>query len=171
MTTEEPVDESTGRVLPAGSVVPGADIWDDDDDGDVIGSAERREDDLSEDADTEWDDETWLQDAHVVAHVDDDGEHDGSRGVEGDDDETTEALGTKMQRWGTSSMLGMSLSGIGFGIQKVLEPKASGQIEIRVDDDSNDHLDPVEVKLGEDPEHSIAVLRPWLRERGSDPSA
>lgn len=174
-------DDSPSRsALPSGSVVPGADIWDDDDDLDmeidmeidldidlsVADLSERREHDLADAADAEWEDEAWLQDAHVVAHVDDDGVHDGSRGVEADDDETTEAFGTKMQRWGTSSMLGVTLSGIGFGIDKVLNPRESTQIEIQVDDESDDHLDPVEVKLGEDPEHSIAVLRPWLRDRG-----
>ncbi len=156
--------------LPAGSVVPGADIWDDDED-DVIDLDERRAHEYAEAADTEWDDESWLHDAQVVAHVDDDGAHDGSRGVEADDDEDTEAFGTKMQRWGTSSMLGVTLSGVGFGIQKVLEPRETTQIEIRVDDDTSDRLDPVEVKLGEDPEHSVAVLRPWLRGRDVEPGA
>lgn len=126
--------------------MPGADIWDDVDDEDGH-------------------DEAWLQDAHVVAHVDDDGVHDGSRGVEVDDDDTTEAFGTKMHRWGTSSMLGVTLSGIGFGIQKVLDPRKSSQIEIQVDDESDDRLDPVEVTLGDDPAHSVAVLRPWLQDR------
>lgn len=155
--------------LPSGSVVPGADIWDDDDEGGVADFGGHREDVLAAAADAEWDDESWLQDAHVVAHVDDDGAHDGSRGVEADDDETTEAFATKVQRWGTSSMLGVTLSGIGFGIQKILDPRKTTEVEIRVDDDTDDRLDPVEVKLGDDPEHSIAVLRPWLvQETGED---
>lgn len=168
-------EETTATsALPQGSVVPGADIWDDDDDdltGDDAGSthvidleSERRDLDARS-ADEEWDDDSWLTEAQVVAHVDDDGVHDGSRGVEADDDDTTEAFGTKMQRWGTSSMLGASLSGLGLGLQQVLRPKETTQIEIRVEDDTDDDLDPIEVRLGDVPEDSVAVLRPWLADR------
>jgi hypothetical protein len=175
VTDANPDDPTGTDALPQGSVVPGADIWDDVDDAvdgneawddDLVVDIEtRREIARSRMAEAEWDDQTWLTEAQVVAHVDDDGVHDGSRGVEADDDETTEAFGTKIQRWGTTSMLGASLSGLGFGIQKVLNPRETLQIEIQVDDDSDDHLDPVEVKLGENPDESVAVLRPWLRDR------
>lgn len=160
-------DRSTGAgALPVGSVVPGADIWDwDDDEYDVVDIEAVRDERLAQSADDEWDDESWLAEAQVVAHVDDDGVHDGSRGVEADDDDTTEAFGTKLQRWGTSSMLGAGLSGLGIGLQKVLNPREPIQIEIQVDDDSDDHLDPVEVVLGDVPEDSVAVLRPWLADR------
>lgn len=171
---------SSGRPgdLPSGSVVPGADIWDDDDAaestssspgaGDVVDIETQRQIRASLLAEAEWDEADWLADAQVVAHVDDDGPHDGSRGVEADDDETTEALGTKLHRWGTTSVLGASLSGLGIGLEKVLRPKETTQIEIRVDGDSDDRLDPVEVKLGDDPDHSVALLRPWLRNRDCD---
>ncbi len=179
MTDANPDDPAGTDALPQGSVVPGADIWDDVDDAvdgndawddDLVVDIEtRREIARSRMAEAEWDDEAWLTEAQVVAHVDDDGVHDGSRGVEADDDETTEAFGTKIQRWGTTSMLGASLSGLGFGIEKVLRPRETLPIEIQVDDDSDDHLDPVEVKLGESPDESVAVLRPWLRDRtGAD---
>lgn len=165
--------ESRSGALPQGSVVPGADIWDDDDDVEPIDFTERLDQVGRDAADEEWDDQSWLQDAQVVAHVDDDGVHDGSRGVEADDDETTEAFGTKMQRWGTSSMLGVTLSGVGFGIQKVLDPRESAEVEIRVDDDTDDRLDPIEVKLGDDPADAVAFLRPWLQKRDQtdDPGA
>lgn len=158
-------------MLPQGSVVPGADIWDDEPDdvsGEAVDADEVRDAIGRRAAEEDWDDdEGWLADAQVVAHADDVGVHDGSRGVEADDDETNEAFGTKLQRWGTSSVLGASLSGIGIGLGKIFNPQEGTQIEIQVDDDSDDHLDPVEVKLGKDPEHSVAVLRPWLRDRGS----
>lgn len=170
-------DPSAPSALPRGSVVPGADIWDDTDDPgadvddhefeDVVDLDTRREIARSRQAEADWDDERWLGDAQVVAHVDDDGVHDGSRGVEADDDADVEAFGTKLQRWGTTSMLGASLSGIGIGIDKVLRPRDPIQIEIQVDDDSDDRLDPVEVKLGNSPDESVALLRPWLRRRGS----
>lgn len=177
MDESETADPSEPEVLPQGSVVPGADIWDDLDDdvadpsgGDGDGGLTldletQREIRQSRLAEAEWDDESWLTDAQVVAHVEDDGAHDGSRGVEADDDESTEAFGTKLQRWGSTSMLGASLSGLGIGLQKVLNPRETTQIEIQVDNDSDDRLDPVEVKLGETPDESVAVLRPWLRGR------
>lgn len=161
-------------MLPQGSVVPGADIWDDVDDGSagsvddwddlVVDMETRRQIQQSRMAEAEWDDASWLAEAHTVAHVDDGGAHDGSRGVEADDDDHTEAFGTKIQRWGSTSMLGASLSGIGIGLQKILTPREPIQIEIQVDDDSDDRLDPVEVKLGGSPDESVALLRPWLRE-------
>lgn len=168
-------DDTPTRSLPAGSVVPGADIWDDDsddergagDDDRTVDMTSARETIARRAADHEWNDDTWLADAQVVAHVDDDGAHDGSRGIEADDDETTEAFGTKLQRWGTTSVIGASLSGLGIGLGKIFNPRETTQIEIQVDDDSDDHLDPVEVKLGEDPDHSVALLRPWLRDRRS----
>ncbi len=168
--------------------MPGADIWDDDPEdapepdpsdvrgsdsldgerfvaeGDVTDLEDARRRVLARAAEDDWDGDTWLHEAQVVAHADDDGPHDGSRGVEVDEDES-EDFGSKMRRWGTSSMLGASLSGIGFGIQKVLEPKESTQIEIEVADDTEGRLDPVEVTLGDEPDGSVAVLRPWLRNR------
>lgn len=179
MTEADPEDTTAPGVLPQGSVVPGADIWDDDDDDidassdidsdDIVDIETRRQVHQSRMAEAEWDDESWLTEAQIVAHVDDDGAHDGSRGVEADDDDHTEAFGTKIQRWGSTSMLGASLSGIGIGLQKILTPREPIQIEIQVDDDSDDHLDPVEVKLGGSPDESVALLRPWLRERtGAD---
>ena len=174
MTDADADDRTAPGVLPQGSVVPGADIWDDDDDlidasndtetDDVIDIETRRQVHQSRLAEAEWDDEAWLTEAQVVAHVDDDGAHDGSRGVEADDDASQEAFGTKLQRWGSTSMLGASLSGLGIGLDKVLRPREPIQIEIQVDDDSDDHLDPVEVKLGASPDESVALLRPWLRD-------
>lgn len=177
MTDADSDDTTAPGVLPQGSVVPGADIWDDDDlveatdgtdlDGeadDVVDIETRRQVHQSRMAEAKWDDDTWLTEAQIVAHVDDDGAHDGSRGVEADDDDHTEAFGTKIQRWGSTSMLGASLSGIGIGLQKILTPREPIQIEIQVDDDSDDRLDPVEVKLGGSPDESVALLRPWLRE-------
>lgn len=130
----------------AGGIVPSGDLWDEDED----------------------DDESWMHDAQSVAHHDDDGKHDGSRGVEADDDETTEAFGSKMQRWAGTSVLGASLAGFGIAIDKVLFDRDPTQIEIQSESDDDGHLDPIQVKLSKDhPEESVAVLRPWLR----DPSA
>ncbi|MBS1847405.1 MAG: hypothetical protein JST73_03920 [Actinobacteria bacterium] len=184
MNADDPHRAHSDAALPQGSVVPGADIWDWDDDRDddrdriagdsdvgagaaedVIDIETARQIQDARAAAAEWDDERWLTDAQVVAHVDDDGPHDGSRGVEADDDEGTEAFGTKVQRWGTTTMLGASLSGLGIGLQQVLRPKEAIPIEIEVDDRTDDDLDPIEVRLGKDPDHSVALLRPWLQGR------
>ncbi len=174
--TPGPGHEGATGDLPRGSVVPGADIWDDLDAEPfdhgapaVVDLETRRSVEESRAAATPVDDELWMIDAHRVPHVDDDGAHDGSRGVEADDDASTEAFNTKLQRWGTTTVLGASLSGMGIGIEKALFPKEEIQIEIRVDDDTDDRLDPVEVTLGEHPDESVAVLRPWLRDRFGDP--
>lgn len=126
----------------AKSIVPGAEIWDDDDD-------------------------TWIHDAQTVVHPSDSGPHDGSRGVEADDDDTTLALGSKIQRWAGSSALGASLAGFGIAIDKVLFDRDPTQIEIQAEDDTDSHPKPIQVKINEnDPQASMAVLRPWLNDQG-----
>lgn len=152
--------------LPTGSVVPGADIWDDDDDWvpeplQLVHSSDRVESD-----DDDGDDPTWEHEAHVAVHADDPGRHDGSDGVEVDDDDDHEAFGSKLQRWSRTSVVGASLAGMGIGLQQVINPRDPIQIEIEADDDEDDHLDPVKVKLDKErPERSVAILRPWLQDR------
>ena len=169
MTPRDPDDEIGLTSLPTGSVVPGADIWHDDDDDWVpeplhLVHSVAPDPDASHDEDDAAD-EAWLVEAHVVVHPDDEGPHDGSAGVEVDDDDDREAFGSKVQRWSSTSVLGASLAGIGIGLQKALLPRDPIQIEIEADDDEDDHLDPVKVKLDQErPERSVAVLRPWLQD-------
>ena len=170
MTTRDADDEAGLTALPTGSVVPGADIWDDDDDWEpeplrLVHSVEPEvasgASDLDED---DSDDEAWLIEAQIVRHASEAPE-DGSAGVVVDDDDDREAFGSKLQRWSGTTALGMTLSGIGLGIEKAIFQRDPMQIEIEVDDDEDDHLDPVKVKLDEErPERSVAVLRPWLQD-------
>ena len=162
----DPPDDRFG--LPPGSVVPSADIWDDDDDW-------QPGDDDPSDAD----DPAWLVEAQRVVHDSDDSE------VGADSDEalaaeavaagaglaedptfdgrSDEAIASRIARWSRTSMVGASIAGMGLGLQKIFDPKDPVQIEIQVDDDLDDPLDPVEVKLDRDhPELSTATVRPWL---------
>ncbi len=165
--------------------MPGADIWDDDDEpvedqsagaevielGDrlpgVLDGTEAGGDVDDDDVD---EDETWLIEAQVVPRVDDEGPHDGSRGVEVDEEDSDEAFGSKLQRWGATSVLGASLSGIGLGIDKAVFGRESTQIEIEADDDDDGRRDPIQVKLDpDDPDRSVAVLRPWMEHPSGRP--
>lgn len=168
VSTEDPQQPSGPSPLPSGSVVPGADIWEDDDDWEPTR------------VETTWrevtgEDSSWLVEAQVVVHPEDKlrlvgdvppGE-DADVGIELDDDDEREGFGTKLNRWSRTSMMGATLSGIGIGLQKVLNPQDQVQIEIEADADDDDHLDPVKVTLDhEQPDRSVAVLRPWLSEGG-----
>lgn len=164
----DPVPDRFG--LPRGSLVPGADIWDDVDEAD--------EADLVGDAD-DVDDVRWMAEAQVVVNdrpltgslLDDDAlAVEAVAAPSGLDDDLTydgrsdEALASRLSRWGRTSMVGAGLSAIGFGLQKVLDPKEPIQIEIEVDGDADDDMrDPVKVTLDRDhPDQSVARLRPWL---------
>ena len=124
--------------------MPGADIWDDDDEWQPTR------------VETTWrevtgEDESWLVEAQVVVHPEDQSGGLGRPittvevvGIEVDEDDEREGFGTKLNRWSRTSMVGATLSGIGIGLQKVLYAQDPIQIEIQADADDEDHLDPVE---------------------------
>jgi hypothetical protein len=170
VTTRDADDEPGLTSLPTGSVVPGADIWDDDDDWEpeplrLVHSDGSDVDSVPASAeDDDGDDEAWLVEAQIVQHASD-VPNDGSAGIVVDDDDGREAFGSKLQRWSGTTALGMSLSGIGIGLEKAIFNRDPMQIEIEVDGDEDDHLDPVKVKLDQEhPDRSVAVLRPWLQD-------
>ncbi len=148
--------------------MPGADIWDDDDDWQPTRVETTWREVTGEDA-------SWLVEAQVVVHPDDDLRvADGGSpsevvdvGIELDDDDDREGFGTKLNRWSRTSMVGATLSGIGIALEKVIYNRDPIQIEIEADADDEDHPDPVEVTLDhERPDRSVAVLRPWLSDGG-----
>ena len=153
--SSDPADDRFG--LPAGSVVPSADIWDDDDDW------EPGHDDTYVMAP----DGTWVS-ATSVADVDYTGDDPDAvaAALEADptyDGRTDEAAASRVSKWGKSNLAGLGLSAIGFGIQKVLEPQNPVEIEMQVDDNSGDPDGPINVVLDQDhPENSVATVRPWL---------
>ena len=99
MTTRDADDEAGLSSLPTGSVVPGAGIWDDDDDDwepEPLRLVHSVEPEVASDApdldEDDRDDEAWLIEAQIVQHASD-GPNDGSAGIVVDDDDDREAFG------------------------------------------------------------------------------
>lgn len=138
-------DDRNGE-LPSGSVVPSADIWDDDE---STGQGE-----------------AWLVEAQVVVHESDATAGDVTGKLADDllyDGREDQAAAGRMLQWGRSNAFGAGLAAIGLGIEKAVFAKEQIEIEIQHEADDDEPDKPLTVDLDQDhPERSVATLRPWL---------
>lgn len=128
-------------------LVPGDDIWDDDDD-------------LYQDEHHAAPEHRDAQGAAIDPDDDPYGEPIDDPVFDGREDE---AAASRMARWGSQSMAGAAMLGFGRGLEKVLHQPEPTEVIREADDETDDPDRPVSLSMVPGhPERSVAHVRRWL---------